>query len=50
MFLRNAAIAAGNGRDPALRAALERLAGHPSDLVGEAARTALRQLTNSLKS
>jgi epoxyqueuosine reductase len=41
MFLRNAAIAAGNAADVSARAALERLAGHPAAMVAQAARWGL---------
>jgi epoxyqueuosine reductase len=44
MFLRNAAIAAGNAADPANRPALEGLTRHESPHVAEAAQWALRQL------
>ena len=44
MFLRNAAIAAGNAADPSGRADLDRLARHESPAVAEAARWALAQL------
>ncbi len=44
MFLRNAAVAAGNGADPAARAALAHLARHPAAMVADAARWALRRL------
>jgi epoxyqueuosine reductase QueG len=44
MFLRNAAVAAGNGADRAARPALMHLALHPAAMVAEAARWALRRL------
>ena len=44
MYLRNAAIAAGNAAAPSRRAALERLAGHESHLVADAARWALQRV------
>ncbi len=43
MFLRNAAVAAGNALDPAYRPALENLARHESPIVAEAARWAMKQ-------
>jgi epoxyqueuosine reductase len=47
MFLRNAAIAAGNARDPALRAPLARLLRRGSPVLVEAARWALGRLEDS---
>jgi len=44
MYLRNAALAAGNGPGAAARPALEHLAGHPASMVAEAARWALGRL------
>ena len=44
MYLRNAAVAAGNAGDPCVRGDLERLARHASPAVAEAARWALAQL------
>ena len=44
-FLRNAAIAAGNVRDPSRRADLDRLTRHDSPVVAGAARWALAQLS-----
>jgi len=43
MFLRNAAVAAGNSGDAGLWPLLRRLAGHPASEVARAARWALRQ-------
>jgi len=45
MFLRNAAIAAGNAPSPALRPALERLAAGDAPEPAQAARWALAQYT-----
>ncbi len=44
-MLRNAAIAAGNSGDPALRPAMDRLAGSEDEVVAEAARWARDRLT-----
>jgi len=44
MFLRNAAVAAGNAGEGSVRPVLARLCGHPSDVVREAAQWALRRL------
>ena len=44
MFLRNAALAAGNTGDADARASLEHLSDHSSPMVAEAARWALAKL------